>query len=55
MFPDDFFVVRDARKTAHGSKSIRSREGWGDMGVNRERIDGLIEHLSKTPFETSPC
>ena len=55
MFPDDFFVETGCTENGTWIQiHSESRVGWGDMGVNRERIDGLIEHLSKTPFETSP-
>ena len=56
MFPDDFFVETGCTENGTWIQiHSESRLGWGDMGVNQERIDQLVEHLIDTPFETSEC
>ncbi len=56
MFPDDFFVETGCTENGTWIQiHSESRLGWGDMGVNRERIDRLIEHLTNTSFEANSC
>ncbi len=56
MFPDDFFVETGCTENGTWIQiHSESRLGWGDMGVNQERIDQLVEYLIGTPFETSEC
>ena len=56
MFPDDFFVETGCTENGTWIQiHSESRIGWGDMGVNQQRINQLIEHLANTPFEASSC
>ncbi len=56
MFPDDFFVETGCTENGTWIQiHSESRLGWGDMGVNQERIDQLIEHLTETEFDASEC
>ena len=56
MFQDDFFLEtgcteNDAWIQIHSE----SRLGIGDMGVNQNRIDALVEHLDSIEFEVGEC
>jgi len=56
MFPDDFYIESGctANQTWIQIHS-ESRLGIGDMGVNQNRIDALLDHLSAIEFEVSNC
>ena len=56
MFPDDFYIESGctANQTWIQIHS-ESRLGIGDMGVNQNRIDALLNHLSAIEFEDSNC
>ena len=56
MFPDDFFL--ESGCTANQTwiqVHSESRLGIGDMGVNQNRIDDLLNHLEAIEFEVSNC
>ncbi len=56
MFPDDVFIETGC--TENGTWILvhsESRLGFGDGGVNQNRIDALLEHLTTIEFETSEC
>ena len=56
MFPDDMFI----ETSCIGNETwiqvhSESRLGWGDYGVNQNRIDALLNHLNTLEFEVSEC
>ena len=56
MFPDDFFVETGCTENGTWIQiHSESRLGWGDMGVNQERINQLLDYLSKYNFEITQC
>ena len=56
FFPDDFFVET---KCENGQSWIEihseSRIGWGDYGVNQERVEELLEHLDSVEMDGHQC
>ena len=56
MFPDDFYIESGctANQTWIQIHS-ESRLGIGDMGVNQNRIDALLDHLSAIEFQNGEC
>ena len=56
MFPDDVFIETGCTENGTWIQvHSESRLGYGDMGVNQNRIDDLLEHLTTIEFETSEC
>ena len=56
MFPDDVFIETGCTENGTWIQvHSESRLGYGDMGVNQNRIDNLLEHLATLEFETSEC
>ena len=56
MFPDDVFIETGCTENGTWIQvHSESRLGYGDMGVNQNRIDALLEHLTTIEFETSEC
>ena len=56
LYPDDFFIETGC--TVNGTWiqiHSESRLGIGDMGVNQERIDTLIDYMITIEFEASDC
>lgn len=56
MFPDDLFIETgcSANQTWIQIHS-EARLGVGDMGVNQNRINALLEHLESIEFEVVSC
>ena len=56
MFQDDFYVETGCTEnTTWIQVHSKSRLGLGDMGVNQERINALVDHLSTVEFESHDC
>ena len=56
MFQDDFYVETGcAENTTWIQVHSKSRLGLGDMGVNQERINSLVDYLSTVEFESHDC
>ena len=56
MFPDDVFIETGCTENETWIQvHSESRIGFGDMGVNQNRIDALLEHLTTIEFEISEC
>ena len=56
MFQDDFFLETGCTENgAWAQIHSESRLGIGDMGVNQNRIDALVEHLDSIEFEVGEC
>ena len=56
LFPDDVFIETGCTENGTWIQvHSESRLGVGDMGVNQERIDSLLEHLAAIEFESSEC
>ena len=56
MFPDDVFIETGCTENSTWVLvHSESRLGYGDMGVNQNRIDSLLEHLNTIEFEISQC
>jgi len=56
MFPDDVFIETGCTENGTWIQvHSESRLGYGDMGVNQNRIDTLLEYLATIEFETSEC
>jgi uncharacterized protein (DUF1499 family) len=56
MFQDDFYI--ESGCTANQTwiqVHSESRLGIGDMGVNQNRIDALLDHLTTIEFEVGNC
>jgi uncharacterized protein (DUF1499 family) len=56
MFQDDFFI--ESGCTANQTwlqVHSESRLGIGDMGVNQNRIDAMLDHLATIEFEVGNC
>ena len=56
MFQDDFFI--ESGCTANQTwlqVHSESRLGVGDMGVNQNRIDAMLDHLATIEFENDEC
>jgi uncharacterized protein (DUF1499 family) len=56
MFQDDFFLETGCTENGAWIQiHSESRLGIGDMGVNQNRIDDLLNHLEAIEFEVSNC
>ena len=56
MFQDDFFLETGCTENGAWIQiHSESRLGIGDMGVNQNRIDALVEHLDSIEFEVGEC
>ncbi len=56
MFPDDVFIETGCTENGTWIQvHSESRLGFGDGGVNQNRIDALLEHLTTIEFEISEC
>ncbi|PDH26800.1 MAG: hypothetical protein CND85_02195 [Marine Group II euryarchaeote MED-G33] len=56
MFPDDFFLESGCTENGAWIQiHSESRLGIGDMGVNQNRVDALVEHLDSSVFEVGEC
>ncbi len=56
MFQDDFYI--ESGCTANQTwlqVHSESRLGIGDMGVNQNRIDAMLDHLATIEFEVGNC
>ncbi|MDP6844546.1 MAG: DUF1499 domain-containing protein [Candidatus Thalassarchaeaceae archaeon] len=56
MFQDDFFLETGCTENGTWIQvHSESRLGIGDMGVNQNRVDALLEYISSIEFEVSDC
>ena len=56
LYPDDFFIETGCTENGTWIQiHSESRLGIGDMGVNQERIDALIDHMATIELEVSDC
>jgi len=56
MFQDDFFLETGCTENATWIQvHSESRLGTGDMGVNQNRVDTLLDYLAKIEFDVSDC
>ena len=56
LYPDDFFIQTGCTENGTWIQvHSESRLGSGDMGVNQERIDALLDHMVTVELETSDC
>jgi uncharacterized protein (DUF1499 family) len=56
LYPDDFFIQTGCTENGTWIQiHSESRLGIGDMGVNQERIDALLDHMITVELETSDC
>jgi uncharacterized protein (DUF1499 family) len=56
LYPDDFFIQTGCTENGTWIQiHSESRLGIGDMGVNQERIDALLDHLVTVELETRDC
>ena len=56
LYPDDFFIQTGCTENGTWIQiHSESRLGIGDQGVNQERIDALLDHLTTIEFEVSEC
>ena len=56
LFPDDLFIETGCTENGTWIQvHSESRLGIGDMGVNQERIDAMLEHLATIEFEPIEC
>ena len=56
MFPDDVFIETGCTENGTWIQvHSESRLGYGDMGVNQNRIDALLEHLTTIDFVETSC
>jgi len=56
MFQDDFFLETGCTENGAWIQiHSESRLGIGDMGVNQNRVDALVEHLDSIVFEVGEC
>ena len=56
MLPDDFFLESGCTENGAWIQiHSESRLGIGDMGVNQNRVDALVEHLDSSVFEVGEC
>ena len=56
LYPDDFFIQTGCTENGTWIQvHSESRLGIGDMGVNQERIDALLDHMVTVELETSDC
>ena len=56
MFQDDFFLETGCTENGAWIQiHSESRLGIGDMGVNQNRVDALVEHLDSSVFEVGEC
>jgi hypothetical protein len=56
MFQDDFFLETGCTENGTWIQvHSESRLGIGDMGVNQNRVDALLNYLASIEFEPSDC
>jgi len=56
LYPDDFFIQTGCTENGTWIQiHSESRLGIGDMGVNQERIETLLDHMATIELETSDC
>ena len=56
LYPDDFFIETGCTENGTWIQiHSESRLGIGDMGVNQERIDALLDHMVTIELEASDC
>ena len=56
LYPDDFFIETGCTENGTWIQiHSESRLGIGDMGVNQERIDALLDHMATIELEASDC
>jgi hypothetical protein len=55
-YPDDMFLEADCNENGTWLNiQSQSRLGVSDLGVNQDRIDGLLAHLASIDFEAAEC
>ena len=56
MFQDDFFLETGCTENGTWIQvHSESRLGIGDMGVNQNRVDALLDYIASIEFEVSDC
>ena len=56
LYPDDFFIETGCTENGTWIQiHSESRLGIGDMGVNQNRIDALLDHMATIQLEASDC
>ena len=56
LYPDDFFIQTGCTENGTWIQiHSESRLGIGDMDVNQERIEALIDHMTTVQLEASEC
>ena len=56
LYPDDFFIETGCTENGTWIQiHSESRLGIGDMGVNQNRIDALLDHMTTIELEASDC